>query len=119
MLRANTRSGKTRPLRKVILPPKQSRVRTMDADRRDLDKRRRRILWRAMHRGTRELDLVLGGFVRDHIATMKETELTELEDLVDLADPLLAGWIFQGHRVADACLTATAARLLAWRAKFT
>lgn len=89
----------------------------MDADRRDLDERRRRILWRAMHRGTRELDLVLGGFVREHIATMKETELAELEELVALADPLLAGWIFRGLPAEDVRLTATAARLLAYRVK--
>ena len=70
-----------------------------------------------MHRGTRELDLVLGGFVSEHIATMNDAELAELEELVDLADPLLAGWILQGFASADACLTATAARLLAWRVK--
>ena len=87
----------------------------MDADRRDLDERRRRILWRAMHRGTRELDLVLGGFVSEHIATMQDAELTELEALVDLADPLLAAWLFQDFSAADVCLTATAARLHAWR----
>lgn len=91
----------------------------MDSDHSDLDRRRRRILWRAGHRGTRELDLVFGGFAGAHVASMNESELAELEDLVDLADPLLASFLFQGHRVEDACRTATAARLLAWRAKLS
>jgi antitoxin CptB len=83
----------------------------------NLDERRRRILWRATHRGTRELDLVLGGFVRDHVATMSATELAELEQLVDLADPMLARLIFQRHQVGEVGRTAIAAKLLAWRLK--
>jgi antitoxin CptB len=89
----------------------------MDTDRQPLDARRRRILWRAMHRGTRELDLLLGGFAHQHIATMTEMELAELEDIVALADPELADWIFFERPANAICLTATAARLLAWRAR--
>src|SRR5208337_55418 len=34
-----------------------------------LDTRRRRLLFRATHRGTYENDLMIGGFVRDRLAT--------------------------------------------------
>jgi antitoxin CptB len=45
----------------------------------DLDPRRRRILYRCWHRGIREMDLVLGQFAEDHIATLSDEQLDELE----------------------------------------
>ncbi|HEX3994700.1 MAG TPA: succinate dehydrogenase assembly factor 2, partial [Acetobacteraceae bacterium] len=36
------------------------------------DTRRRRLLYRATHRGTFENDLLIGGFVRDHLDTLTE-----------------------------------------------
>ncbi len=89
----------------------------VDAQHYDLDVRRRKLLWRATHRGTRELDLVLGGFAGANIAMMSEIELAELEQLVALDDPALTEWIFAGSSAEYACRSATAARLLAWRAK--
>jgi succinate dehydrogenase flavin-adding protein (antitoxin of CptAB toxin-antitoxin module) len=53
--------------------------------------------------------------VRDHVATMSATELAELEQLVDLADPMLARLIFQRHPVGEVGRTAIVAKLLAWR----
>ncbi len=114
----NARASKSIPLHTAVLRPKQSRVRMVDAQHRDLDARRRQLLWRATHRGTRELDLVLGGFAAAHIATMNETELAELEQLVGLDDPRLTEWILGGSSVDGACRSAIAARLLAWREKF-
>jgi hypothetical protein len=48
---------------------------------------------------------------------MSATELAELEQLVDLADPMLARLIFQRHQVGEVGRTAIAAKLLAWRLK--
>jgi antitoxin CptB len=58
-----------------------------------LDARRRRILYRATHRGTHENDLVIGGFVSRRIGAMDETALAALELLLELPDPDLADWI--------------------------
>ncbi len=58
-----------------------------------LDARRRRLLFRATHRGTHENDLMLGGFVRAHLAAFDAAELTALEALLDLPDPDLADWL--------------------------
>src|SRR5665213_908302 len=62
-------------------------------DVRPLDVRRRRLLFRATHRGTQENDLMLGGFVRAHMATMDDADLIALEALLDLPDPDLADWL--------------------------
>lgn len=48
----------------------------------DLDPRRRRILFRAWHRGIREMDLILGQFAEAELATLSEAELDELEAIM-------------------------------------
>jgi antitoxin CptB len=58
-----------------------------------LDTRRRRILFRATHRGTHENDLLVGGFVAPRIAAMSEAELDAVEAVLDLPDPELADWL--------------------------
>ena len=58
-----------------------------------LDARRRRLLFRATHRGTFENDLLLGGFIRAHLDTLDDADLTALEALLDLPDPDLADWL--------------------------
>jgi antitoxin CptB len=57
----------------------------------DLHTRRRRLLFRATHRGTYENDLMLGGFVRAHLDAFTAAELDALETIIDLPDPELAG----------------------------
>jgi antitoxin CptB len=59
----------------------------------DLPTRRRRLLFRATHRGTYENDLMLGGFVRAHLESFSPTELEALETIIDLPDPELADWL--------------------------
>ncbi len=58
-----------------------------------LDQRRRRLLFRATHRGTRENDLLLGGYVTRHLATFTDCDLAALEEILELPDPVLADWL--------------------------
>ena len=52
-----------------------------------LDDRRKRLLFRCWHRGTREMDLILGRFADAEISAMRDDELAELERLIELPDP--------------------------------
>jgi antitoxin CptB len=52
-----------------------------------LDNRRKRLLFRCWHRGTREMDLILGRFADAEIAGLSDAELEELERLIELPDP--------------------------------
>ena len=52
-----------------------------------LDVRRKRLLFRCWHRGTREMDLILGRFADAAIATLADDELDELERLIEVPDP--------------------------------
>jgi antitoxin CptB len=52
-----------------------------------LDHRRKRLLFRCWHRGTREMDIILGRFADAEITDMSDGELAELERLLELPDP--------------------------------
>jgi antitoxin CptB len=58
-----------------------------------LDVRRRRILFRATHRGTKEADLLVGGFVARHVAGMDNAALDAIEAVLELPDTDLADWL--------------------------
>ena len=45
-----------------------------------LDPRRRGALYRACHRGTREMDLLLGRFADTHIEKLSERDLADFEE---------------------------------------
>jgi antitoxin CptB len=52
-----------------------------------LDDRRKRLLFRCWHRGTREMDLILGRFADITIAELSDDELAQLERLIEVPDP--------------------------------
>jgi antitoxin CptB len=52
-----------------------------------LDVRRKRLLFRCWHRGTREMDLILGRFADAELTGLTNDELSELERLIDVPDP--------------------------------
>jgi antitoxin CptB len=58
-----------------------------------LDLRRRKLLFRAWHRGMREMDLIMGGFADAKVDGLSEGELAELERLIDVPDRDLLAWI--------------------------
>ncbi len=58
-----------------------------------LDPRRRRLIFRAQHRGTYENDLLIGDFVKANIAAMSEAELDEIEAVLEFPDAELADWL--------------------------
>ncbi len=55
--------------------------------------RRRRILFRATHRGTYENDILIGRFVRARLDTFTEAELDEVEQLMDHTEAALGDWL--------------------------
>jgi antitoxin CptB len=61
-----------------------------------LEERQRRLLYRSWHRGTREMDLIMGRFADAAIGEFTEAEIEELERLVDVPDPELYAWLTGG-----------------------
>ena len=57
------------------------------------DIRRKRLLFRSWHRGTKETDLLLGSFAERHLAAFSEAQLDRYEALLDNDDGDLFDWI--------------------------
>lgn len=76
-----------------------------------LDPRRRRLLYRCWHRGTREMDLIMGRFADTVLASMSADELEEFERLSDLLDGDLYAWIIGESAVPSAYDSALFRRL--------
>ncbi|WP_237151517.1 FAD assembly factor SdhE [Oryzibacter oryziterrae] len=82
----------------------------------DLSPRRRRILYHAWHRGTRELDLLLGRFADAHVGDLLEAELDDFEALMEVEDKDLFGWILGKQETPEQFRTAVLAKVLAYAA---
>ena len=57
------------------------------------DLRKKRLLFRSWHRGTRESDLILGRFAEAHLAQFDAAQLDRYEALLDCADADLFDWV--------------------------
>jgi antitoxin CptB len=64
-----------------------------------LDDRRKRLLYRAWHRGMREMDLIMGRFADAEIGRMSESDVEDFERLSEVPDPDLYAWIANGAAV--------------------
>jgi antitoxin CptB len=81
-----------------------------------LDDRRKRLLFRCWHRGTREMDLILGRFADAEIATLDDEEVGELERLIELPDPDLYAALIGDKPIAPEFAGALFDRIKAFRA---
>ena len=53
----------------------------------------KRLLYRATHRGTKEADSIVGGFVTAKIGELSDAQLDSLERLLDCSDADLMDWL--------------------------
>ena len=58
-----------------------------------MDNRRKRLFYRATHRGTKEADFIIGGFFTERTAGLSETEVAEAEILLEESDIDLVNWL--------------------------
>ena len=47
---------------------------------------KKKLLYRSLYRGTKEMDILLSSFVKSHINDFNEVQLQALEDFLDLDD---------------------------------
>jgi len=58
-----------------------------------LTSRQRRALFHAWHRGTREMDLILGPFADARIDSLSDEEMDQFEALMDVSEHDLYAWL--------------------------
>lgn len=52
-----------------------------------IQNKRKRLIFRSWHRGTKEMDLLLGTFADKHVMTFSEDELVQYETMLQINDP--------------------------------
>ena len=76
----------------------------------DLENRRKRALWRASHRGTKELDLLIGSYAEVHVPQMSEARLAAFEAFLASQEPQLqAALLAPEETPVDVTMTSEAA----------
>jgi len=55
---------------------------------------KKQITYRSTHRGTKEMDLLLGNFVKKNIHIFTDSELNDLEKLIEMEDEVLQKWYY-------------------------
>ena len=58
---------------------------------------KKQIIYRSMHRGSKEMDLLLGNFVKKHIDKLDSNELKDLDKLLFIEDEVIYKWYFENN----------------------
>ena len=66
-----------------------------------LNSMRKKLHWRAWHRGTKELDHLMGQFVDLHLAKMTEEQMLAVADFMQEPEPELTVWLTDSSTVPE------------------
>ena len=75
----------------------------------NIDELKKKIIYRSNYRGTKEMDKLLGAFVKKYINSLSDDDLVKLEKLLDIDDSNLynflngleTDFIFEKNNVTD------------------
>lgn len=81
------------------------------------DLRRKRLLYRATHRGTKEADLIIGGFFQENAARLPDEKLPEAEEFLELSDLDLMDWIMGRKPAPERWKGSLLDEVMAWERK--
>ena len=59
---------------------------------------RKKILFRSWHRGTKEMDLILGTYADNNLALMSNDDLMHFQNFLNLSDPDLYKWLISEEK---------------------
>ena len=59
----------------------------------NIENKRKRLIFRSGHRGTKEMDLIMGSFANKYVPGFSEGELGLYENILQISDPDLYSWI--------------------------
>jgi len=61
----------------------------------------KKLLYRSNHRGTKEMDLLIGGFAIENLKKLNPEELKEFELLLNFTDKELSSWLVDNKKNMD------------------
>ncbi|MGE4063648.1 MAG: succinate dehydrogenase assembly factor 2 [Rhodospirillaceae bacterium] len=79
-----------------------------------IDLRRKRLLYRATHRGTKEADVIIGGYFHERAAGLPETKLEEAEEFLEVSDLDLMDWLSGRKPIPERWKNTILDDILAW-----
>ena len=59
---------------------------------------KKQIIYRSAHRGSKEMDILLGNFVKEHIDDFSDDDLKNLEQILFIEDEILYRWYFDKNK---------------------
>ncbi len=62
----------------------------------------KRLIYRSMHRGCKEIDYILSDFAENELASLSTLELEAYEKLLEVDDAMLYSWFTGASNVLDA-----------------
>ena len=63
----------------------------------DIRNLKKKIIFRSKHRGTKEMDLLLGNFVKKFIDGFNDNELQDLKSLLFIEDEIIYNWYLKNN----------------------
>jgi antitoxin CptB len=61
----------------------------------------KKLLYRSNHRGTKEMDLLIGGFAKENLESLNAEELKEFELILNYTDKKLNSWLVDNKTDSD------------------
>ena len=65
----------------------------------DLVLKRKRLLFRSIHRGTKEMDILLGSYYKENMANFSDEQLDEFDSILEVPDHDLYAWVVESVAV--------------------
>ncbi|WP_303979537.1 succinate dehydrogenase assembly factor 2 [Dongia mobilis] len=80
----------------------------------EVERQRKRLMFQCRHRGTKELDLVLGPFAEANLPTMNADELRNLSAFLSEIDPDIYDWLSGRESLPERLRSPVTDRLVAF-----
>lgn len=80
----------------------------------ETETRRKRLLWRATHRGIKEMDLILGGFVVSNLDGFSDADIADLERIMEIPDQDMLSWATRQAEIPPEHASPLLTRILAY-----
>ncbi|PPR78424.1 MAG: hypothetical protein CFH01_00989 [Alphaproteobacteria bacterium MarineAlpha2_Bin1] len=64
-------------------------------------KKLKKLVFRSMHRGTKEMDIILGKFAIKNLHKFSENELNEFENILEIPDDILFNWYMKNSEIPE------------------
>ncbi len=78
----------------------------------------KKLQYRSNHRGTKEMDLLIGGFATENLKKMTLEELKEFEILLNFTDKELSSWLVDNKKNNDLEKFSISSKIKEFKLKF-